>query len=175
MTITCQDTKTWCSWWWWCNVCSVPLRLSTLESFTVRTQFKVQVISNGPFWTDATAFTRLFFFHYKHFQLLVSSLCECFGVCSSFRSLDVTCLLVSSQIFGGLTWCLVASTLVIPANPLGWVMFVSIFCFVFTTLWFLIFLCGGNQSSVWPGLVIAHTHTDVMTVNDTCNGTGLVM
>ncbi|XP_053489488.1 myelin and lymphocyte protein [Ictalurus furcatus] len=59
-------------------------------------------------------------------------------------------------IFGGLTWCLVASTKVIPPNPLGWVMFVSIFCFVFTTLWFLIFIAGGNQSSVWPGLDTAY-------------------
>ncbi|KAF4084533.1 hypothetical protein AMELA_G00129670 [Ameiurus melas] len=59
-------------------------------------------------------------------------------------------------IFGGLTWCLVASTKVFPANPLGWVMFVSIFCFVLTTLWFFIFIAGGNQSSVWPGLDTAY-------------------
>ncbi|XP_034041304.1 myelin and lymphocyte protein-like [Thalassophryne amazonica] len=55
-------------------------------------------------------------------------------------------------VFGGLVWILVASTYVSPPNPLGWVMFVSVFCFVFTTLWFFIFLCGGNQSSIWPGL-----------------------
>ncbi|XP_027032431.1 myelin and lymphocyte protein-like [Tachysurus fulvidraco] len=59
-------------------------------------------------------------------------------------------------IFGGLTWCLVASTRVDPPNPLGWVMFVSIFCFIFTTLWFIIFLAGGNQSSVWPGLDVGY-------------------
>lgn len=53
-------------------------------------------------------------------------------------------------VFGGLVWILVASTRVSPENPLGWVMFVSVFCFVFTTLWFFIFLCGANQSSVWP-------------------------
>ncbi|XP_029963378.1 myelin and lymphocyte protein-like [Salarias fasciatus] len=53
-------------------------------------------------------------------------------------------------VFGGLVWILVASTRVVPDNPLGWVMFVSVFCFVFTTLWFFIFLCGANQSSVWP-------------------------
>ncbi|KAM9847688.1 myelin and lymphocyte protein-like isoform 2-T2 [Aulostomus maculatus] len=56
-------------------------------------------------------------------------------------------------VFGGLVWILVASTRVYPDNPLGWVMFVSVFCFVFTTLWFFIFLCGGNQSSIWPSLV----------------------
>uniref|UniRef100_A0A8C5AQ07 Myelin and lymphocyte protein-like n=1 Tax=Gadus morhua TaxID=8049 RepID=A0A8C5AQ07_GADMO len=59
-------------------------------------------------------------------------------------------------VFGGLVWTLVASTLVDPtvsANPLGWVMFVSIFCFVMTTLWFFIFACGANQGGIWPSLV----------------------
>ncbi|XP_053366074.1 myelin and lymphocyte protein-like [Clarias gariepinus] len=69
-------------------------------------------------------------------------------------------LFIPEFIFGGLTWCLVASTKVTPPlpipNPEGWVMFVCIFCFVFTTLWFFIFLCGGNQSSVWPGLDTAY-------------------
>ncbi|XP_028324866.1 myelin and lymphocyte protein-like [Gouania willdenowi] len=55
-------------------------------------------------------------------------------------------------VFGGLVWILVASTRVDAPNPLGWVMFVSVFCFVGTTLWFFIFICGGNQSSVWPSL-----------------------
>uniref|UniRef100_A0A3B5M9A1 Myelin and lymphocyte protein n=1 Tax=Xiphophorus couchianus TaxID=32473 RepID=A0A3B5M9A1_9TELE len=59
---------------------------------------------------------------------------------------------LSSQVIGGLVWILVASTRVVPENPLGWVMFVSVFCFVGTTLWLLIFACGGNQSSFWPGL-----------------------
>ncbi|XP_041644790.1 myelin and lymphocyte protein-like [Cheilinus undulatus] len=58
-------------------------------------------------------------------------------------------------VFGGLVWILVASTRVFPDNPLGWVMFVSVFCFVLTTLWFLIFLCGANQSSIWPALDVA--------------------
>ncbi|XP_077960443.1 myelin and lymphocyte protein [Gasterosteus aculeatus] len=53
---------------------------------------------------------------------------------------------------GGLVWMLVASTSVAPPNPLGWVMFVSVFCFVVTTVWFFIFLCGANQGSVWPSL-----------------------
>ncbi|KAM9466468.1 myelin and lymphocyte protein-like [Clarias gariepinus] len=65
-------------------------------------------------------------------------------------------LFIPEFIFGGLTWCLVASTRVDPPNPEGWVMFVCIFCFIFTTLWFFIFLCGGNQSSVWPGLDTAY-------------------
>ncbi|XP_074503275.1 myelin and lymphocyte protein-like [Sebastes fasciatus] len=59
-------------------------------------------------------------------------------------------------VFGGLVWILVASNFVSPANPLGWVMFVSVFCFVVTTVWFFIFLCGANQSSVWPSLDVAY-------------------
>ncbi|XP_061600902.1 myelin and lymphocyte protein-like [Cololabis saira] len=55
-------------------------------------------------------------------------------------------------VFGGLVWILIASTEILQPNPLGWVMFVSVFCFVGTSLWFFIFLCGGNQSSIWPGL-----------------------
>ncbi|XP_052001021.1 myelin and lymphocyte protein-like [Xyrauchen texanus] len=55
-------------------------------------------------------------------------------------------------IFGGLVWTLVASTKVIPPNPLGWIMFVSIFCFLITTIWFFIFITGANQRSNWPGL-----------------------
>ncbi|XP_072292740.1 myelin and lymphocyte protein-like [Eucyclogobius newberryi] len=61
-------------------------------------------------------------------------------------------LFLPEFVFGGLVWILVASTRVEPANPLGWVMFVSVFCFVGTTLWFFIFLCGGNQGSFWPAL-----------------------
>uniref|UniRef100_A0A3Q3WL45 Myelin and lymphocyte protein n=1 Tax=Mola mola TaxID=94237 RepID=A0A3Q3WL45_MOLML len=55
-------------------------------------------------------------------------------------------------VFGGLVWILVASTRVYPDNPLGWVMFVSIFCFVLTTIWFFSFLIGANQRSIWPSL-----------------------
>lgn len=50
-------------------------------------------------------------------------------------------------VFGGLVWILVASTKVDPPNPLGWVMFVSIFCFVMTFLWLVIFACGGHRNS----------------------------
>ncbi|XP_041921377.1 myelin and lymphocyte protein-like [Alosa sapidissima] len=50
-------------------------------------------------------------------------------------------------VFGGLVWILVASTRVTPENPLGWVMFVSVFCFVMTFLWLVIFACGGHKNS----------------------------
>ncbi|CAL8367644.1 unnamed protein product [Gadus morhua 'NCC'] len=68
-------------------------------------------------------------------------------------------------VFGGLVWTLVASTLVDPtvsANPLGWVMFVSIFCFVMTTLWFFIFACGANQGGIWPSLDVAYHFVAVL-------------
>ncbi|XP_035388389.1 mal, T cell differentiation protein b isoform X4 [Electrophorus electricus] len=65
-------------------------------------------------------------------------------------------LFILEFIFGGLVWTLVASTQVNPANPQGWVMFVAIFCFVFTTIFFLIYICGANQSSVWSGLDFAY-------------------
>ncbi|KAI7805124.1 myelin and lymphocyte protein-like [Triplophysa rosa] len=62
-------------------------------------------------------------------------------------------------VFGGLVWTLVASTQVVFPNPLGWVMFVSIFCFVMTTIWFFIFLTGKNQSGIWPSLDVGYHAT----------------
>ncbi|KAI4812637.1 hypothetical protein KUCAC02_024007 [Chaenocephalus aceratus] len=59
-------------------------------------------------------------------------------------------------VFGGLVWILVASTGVKYENPMGWVMSVSVFCFVMTTLWFFIFLCGANRSSSWPALDVGY-------------------
>ncbi|XP_052001020.1 myelin and lymphocyte protein-like [Xyrauchen texanus] len=59
-------------------------------------------------------------------------------------------LYLPELVFGGLVWILVASTLVKPENPQGWVMFVSIFCFVMTLLWLIIFACGGHKNrSSW--------------------------
>lgn len=58
------------------------------------------------------------------------------------------------QIFGGLVWILVACTLVVPANPQGWVMFVSVFCFVMTFIWMVVFACGGHHNrSSWAAAV----------------------
>ncbi|KAK6293764.1 hypothetical protein J4Q44_G00360900 [Coregonus suidteri] len=57
-------------------------------------------------------------------------------------------------IFGGSGVDPRASTKVLIANPQGWVMFVSVFCFIFTTLWF-----SSSSSvepirgSIWPTLV----------------------
>ncbi|XP_067310709.1 myelin and lymphocyte protein-like [Pseudorasbora parva] len=59
-------------------------------------------------------------------------------------------LYLPELVFGGLVWILVASTLISPNNPQGWVMFVSVFCFVMTFLWLIIFACGGHKnSSAW--------------------------
>merc|ERR1712002_1156893 len=59
-------------------------------------------------------------------------------------------------VFGGLVWTLLASNHVSPENPLGWVMFVSIFCFIMTTVWLFCFLCGCNQSRIWRSLDVGY-------------------
>ncbi|XP_042565460.1 mal, T cell differentiation protein b [Clupea harengus] len=56
-------------------------------------------------------------------------------------------LFIPELVFGGLVWILVASTHVTPDNPQGWVMFVSVFCFIMTFLWLIIFACGGHKNS----------------------------
>ncbi|XP_068178707.1 myelin and lymphocyte protein-like isoform X4 [Antennarius striatus] len=59
-------------------------------------------------------------------------------------------LFLPELVFGGLVWILVACTLVAPQNPQGWVMFVSVFCFLMTFIWMLVFACGGHQNhSSW--------------------------
>ncbi|NXU85035.1 MAL protein, partial [Xiphorhynchus elegans] len=57
-------------------------------------------------------------------------------------------------IFGGLVWILVASSRV-PAPILqGWVMFVSVFCFVMSTTLLFLYTCGAHGgSSCWVTLV----------------------
>ncbi|XP_026888614.1 mal, T cell differentiation protein b isoform X5 [Electrophorus electricus] len=55
-------------------------------------------------------------------------------------------LFILEFIFGGLVWILVASTHVRPEIPQGWVMFVSVFCFVMTFIWLIIFACGGHKN-----------------------------
>ncbi|XP_033861332.2 myelin and lymphocyte protein-like [Acipenser ruthenus] len=65
--------------------------------------------------------------------------------------------IIPELVFGGLVWILVASTNVYMDNPQGWVMFVSVFCFVFTFLWLLLFIIGMNQnSSMWATLDVAY-------------------
>ncbi|XP_043119134.1 mal, T cell differentiation protein b [Puntigrus tetrazona] len=76
----------------------------------------------------------------------MSSLPSGLRVCSTVPDI----LYLPELVFGGLVWILVASTIVTPANPQGWVMFVSVFCFVMTFIWLIVFACGGHKnSSAW--------------------------
>nr|XP_020457323.1 myelin and lymphocyte protein-like [Monopterus albus] len=75
------------------------------------------------------------------------------GICTTFPDI----FYLPELVFGGLVWILVASTHVNPPNPLGWVMFVSVFCFVLTTLWMIIFAAGGHKnSSGWAAADFAY-------------------
>ncbi|XP_030051778.1 myelin and lymphocyte protein isoform X2 [Microcaecilia unicolor] len=58
-------------------------------------------------------------------------------------------LFITDFIFGGLVWILVASTTVLFVDTQGWVMFVSIFCFVITSILIVLYIMGahGGQSS----------------------------
>ncbi|NXO08989.1 MAL protein, partial [Oriolus oriolus] len=61
------------------------------------------------------------------------------------------------QIFGGLVWILVASSKVPEPMLQGWVMFVSVFCFVMSISLLCLYFCGahGGGSSCWVTLVRA--------------------
>ncbi|XP_034283406.1 myelin and lymphocyte protein [Pantherophis guttatus] len=62
-------------------------------------------------------------------------------------------LVLPEFVFGGLVWILVASTKVYMEISQGWVMFVSVFCFVISTLLFLLYLCGAHGGkSAWVAL-----------------------
>ncbi|NXF11475.1 MAL protein, partial [Smithornis capensis] len=57
-------------------------------------------------------------------------------------------------IFGGLVWILVASSRVPEPMLQGWVMFVSVFCFVMSTGLLCLYICGAHGgSSSWVTLV----------------------
>ncbi|NXH50067.1 MAL protein, partial [Dicaeum eximium] len=60
------------------------------------------------------------------------------------------------QITGGLVWILVASSKVPGPMLQGWVMFVSVFCFVMSILLLCLYLCGAHRGgSCWVTLVRA--------------------
>uniref|UniRef100_A0A5F9CZV7 Myelin and lymphocyte protein n=1 Tax=Oryctolagus cuniculus TaxID=9986 RepID=A0A5F9CZV7_RABIT len=79
-----------------------------------------------------------------------SSLPSGFSVFVTFPDL----LFIFEFVFGGLVWILVASSLVPLALVQGWVMFVSVFCFVATTALLVLYIIGahGGESS-WVTLV----------------------
>ncbi|NWS25369.1 MAL protein, partial [Polioptila caerulea] len=60
-------------------------------------------------------------------------------------------------IFGGLVWILVASSKVPDPMLQGWVMFVSVFCFVMSVSLLCLYFCGahGGGGSCWVTLVRA--------------------
>lgn len=61
------------------------------------------------------------------------------------------------QIFGGLVWILVASSRIPDSMLQGWVMFVSVFCFIMSISLLCLYFCGahGGGSSCWVTLVRA--------------------
>lgn len=82
-----------------------------------------------------------------------SSYCICLAalwVCANKHSR--VCIL---QVCGGLVWILVASTHVQPNNPLGWVMFVSVFCFLTTFLLLITFACGMHKNRGCCSLLVS--------------------
>ncbi|NXV97911.1 MAL protein, partial [Calonectris borealis] len=63
-------------------------------------------------------------------------------------------LFIPEIIFGGLVWILVASSKVPTPMLQGWVMFVSVFCFVMSTTLLCLYVCGAHGgSSSWVTLV----------------------
>ncbi|XP_033000885.1 myelin and lymphocyte protein isoform X1 [Lacerta agilis] len=59
-------------------------------------------------------------------------------------------LAIPEFVFGGLVWILVASTKVHNPMSQGWVMFVSVFCFVISTLLLFLYMCGAHGGkSAW--------------------------
>ncbi|XP_009582310.1 PREDICTED: myelin and lymphocyte protein isoform X1 [Fulmarus glacialis] len=62
-------------------------------------------------------------------------------------------LFIPEIIFGGLVWILVASSKVPTPILQGWVMFVSVFCFVMSTTLLCLYICGAHGgSSSWVTL-----------------------
>ncbi|XP_077059788.1 myelin and lymphocyte protein-like [Siphateles boraxobius] len=60
-------------------------------------------------------------------------------------------------VFGGLVLCLVASTKLEPNNPQAYVIFVTIFCFIMTFIWLIVFATGSHRSrSSWASADVAY-------------------
>ncbi|XP_074945860.1 myelin and lymphocyte protein-like [Phalacrocorax aristotelis] len=64
-------------------------------------------------------------------------------------------LFIPEIIFGGLVWILVASSKVQLPMLQGWVMFVSVFCFVMSITLLCLYICGAHGgSSSWVTLAV---------------------
>uniref|UniRef100_A0ABI7XE69 Myelin and lymphocyte protein n=1 Tax=Felis catus TaxID=9685 RepID=A0ABI7XE69_FELCA len=82
-----------------------------------------------------------------------STLPSGFAVFTTFPDL----LFILEFVFGGLVWILIASSLVPIPLVQGWVMFVSVFCFVATTALLILYIVGahGGETS-WVTLDAAY-------------------
>ncbi|XP_036420203.1 myelin and lymphocyte protein [Colossoma macropomum] len=66
-------------------------------------------------------------------------------------------LYLPELVFGGLVWILVACTYIAPYNPQAYVMTVSLFCFVITFVWMMVFVCGThNNRASWAAADVAY-------------------
>ncbi|XP_032325584.1 myelin and lymphocyte protein isoform X2 [Camelus ferus] len=87
-----------------------------------------------------------------------SSLPSGFAVFTTFPDL----LFVFEFVFGGLVWILISSSLVPIPLVQGWVMFVSVFCFVTTTLLLFLYVIGAHGSGTfWITLTSSPTSLPV--------------
>nr|XP_014708180.2 myelin and lymphocyte protein-like [Equus asinus] len=60
-------------------------------------------------------------------------------------------------VFGGLVWILIASSQVPLPLLQGWVMFVSVFCFIGTTVLLFLYMCGSdNEETPWLTVVLGY-------------------
>ncbi|XP_010180630.1 PREDICTED: myelin and lymphocyte protein isoform X2 [Mesitornis unicolor] len=76
-------------------------------------------------------------------------------------------LFIPEFVFGGLVWILVASSRVPEAMLQGWVMFVSVFCFVMSTSLLCLYICGVHGgSSSWVTLVFAFLATLMYVIHE---------
>ncbi|XP_062935023.1 myelin and lymphocyte protein isoform X1 [Cynocephalus volans] len=82
-----------------------------------------------------------------------STLPRGFSVFTTFPDL----LFIFEFVFGGLVWILIASSLVPIPLVQGWVMFVSVFCFVATTVLIILYVIGAhNGKTSWVTLDAAY-------------------
>ncbi|KAM9585315.1 myelin and lymphocyte protein [Trichechus inunguis] len=82
-----------------------------------------------------------------------STLPSGFAVLTTFPDL----LFIFEFVFGGLVWILIASSLVPIPLVQGWVMFVSVFCFVGTTALLILYMIGAHSGETsWVTLDAAY-------------------
>ncbi|XP_058390547.1 uncharacterized protein LOC131399924 isoform X2 [Diceros bicornis minor] len=78
-----------------------------------------------------------------------------FAVFTTFPEL----LFIWELVFGGLVWILIASSLVPLPLYQGWVMFVSVFCFIGTTALLVLYIIGAHDGEIsWVTLVRVYHH-----------------